>query len=74
MTTRALELEGEINTAVAIEGVTIHPGDLIVGDDDGLFIVPPHRADALADAAEAKQAQEAEKRSALKAEFPEWFC
>lgn len=74
LTTRALELEGEINTPVAIEGVTINPGDLVVGDDDGLFIIPPHRADALADAAEAKQAQEEEKRSALKAEFPEWFC
>lgn len=74
LTTRALELEGEINTAVAIEGVTINPGDLIVGDDDGLFVIPPHRADALADVAEAKQAQEEEKRNALKAEFPEWFC
>lgn len=74
LTTRALELEGEINTPVAIEGVTINPGDLVVGDDDGLFIIPPHRADALADAAETKQAQEEEKRNALKAEFPEWFC
>ncbi|WP_136248801.1 RraA family protein [Halomonas borealis] len=73
LTTRALELEGEINVPVAIDGVTIHPGDLVVGDDDGLFVVPPHRADALADAAEAKQAQEQEKRHALEAEFPEWF-
>lgn len=73
LTTRALELEGELNTPVAIEGVTINPGDLVVGDDDGLFIIPPHRADALADAAEAKQAQEEEKRHALKTEFPEWF-
>ncbi|MDN3556646.1 RraA family protein [Halomonas maura] len=73
LTTRALELEGEINTPVAIDGVTIQPGDLVVGDDDGLFVVPPHRADALAEAAEAKQAQEEEKRRALAAEFPEWF-
>jgi len=73
LTTRALELEGELNTPVAIEGVTINPGDLVVGDDDGLFIIPPHRADVLAGAAEAKQAQEEEKRRALKAEFPEWF-
>lgn len=73
LTTRALELEGEINTPVAIDGVTIQPGDLVVGDDDGLFVVPPHRADALADAAEAKQAQEGDKRRALAAEFPEWF-
>ncbi|MCK0744296.1 RraA family protein [Chromohalobacter nigrandesensis] len=73
LTTRALELEGEINTPVAIDGVTINPGDLVVGDDDGLFVIPPHRADALADAAERKQAQEEEKRNALAAEFPEWF-
>ncbi|TDX32741.1 regulator of RNase E activity RraA [Modicisalibacter xianhensis] len=73
LTTRALELEGEINTPVAIDGVTINPGDLVVGDDDGLFIIPPHRADALAEAAETKQAQEQEKRSALAVEFPDWF-
>lgn len=73
LTTRALELEGEINVPVAIDGVTINPGDLVVGDDDGLFVIPPHRADALAEAAETKQAQEAEKRSALAVEFPEWF-
>lgn len=73
LTTRALELEGEINTAVAIDGVTINPGDLVLGDDDGIFVIPPHRAEALADAAEAKQAQEEDKRHALQAEFPEWF-
>ncbi|WP_280569857.1 RraA family protein [Chromohalobacter sp. 296-RDG] len=73
LTTRALELEGEINTPVAIDGVTINPGDLVVGDDDGIFVIPPHRADTLADAAERKQAQEEEKRNALAVEFPEWF-
>ncbi|MFD2435048.1 RraA family protein [Modicisalibacter luteus] len=59
---------------MAIDGVTVNPGDLVVGDDDGLFVIPPHRADALAEAAETKQAQEQEKRSALAAEFPDWFC
>lgn len=73
LTTRALELEGEINTPVAIDGTAISPGDLVVGDDDGLFVIPVHHADTLADAAEAKQAREAEKRNALAAEFPEWF-
>ncbi|WP_413616056.1 RraA family protein [Halomonas cupida] len=73
LTTRALELEGEINTAVAIDGVTINPGDLIIGDDDGLFIVPPHRADALAEAALTKQQQEQQKRQQLLQDHPEWF-
>jgi regulator of RNase E activity RraA len=31
---------GEINVAVAIDGMVIHPGDLVVGDDDGLICVP----------------------------------
>ena len=31
---------GEINVPIAIDGMVIHPGDLIVGDADGLLCVP----------------------------------
>ena len=31
---------GEINVPVAIDGMVIEPGDLILGDDDGLLCVP----------------------------------
>jgi len=31
---------GEINVPVAIDGMVIHPGDLIVGDSDGLLCIP----------------------------------
>jgi regulator of RNase E activity RraA len=31
---------GEIGRAIAIDGMVIRPGDLIVGDDDGLLCVP----------------------------------
>ena len=31
---------GEINVPVAIDGMVIEPGDLMVGDDDGLLCVP----------------------------------
>ena len=31
---------GEINVPVSIDGMVIHPGDLIVGDADGLLCVP----------------------------------
>jgi regulator of RNase E activity RraA len=74
LTTRALSLEGEINTPITIEGCAVTPGDLIIGDDDGLFVIPPHRAEALASAAEEKQAQEHEKRRVLRAKHPAWFC
>lgn len=31
---------GEINVPIAIDGMVIQPGDLVVGDDDGLLCVP----------------------------------
>jgi len=31
---------GEVNVPIAIDGMVIHPGDLIVGDADGLLCVP----------------------------------
>lgn len=31
---------GEINVPIAIDGMVINPGDLIVGDDDGLLCIP----------------------------------
>lgn len=31
---------GEINVPIAIEGMVIEPGDLLIGDDDGLVCVP----------------------------------
>lgn len=32
---------GEINVPVSVGGMVIHPGDIIVGDEDGLAAVPP---------------------------------
>ena len=31
---------GEINVPVALDGMAIEPGDLVVGDDDGLLCIP----------------------------------
>lgn len=31
---------GEINVNIAIDGMVIEPGDLVIGDDDGLLCVP----------------------------------
>ena len=45
---------GEINVPIAIDGMVIEPGDLIIGDDDGLLCVPFDQTDAVFKAATAK--------------------
>jgi RraA family protein len=44
---------GEINVDVSIGGLVIHPGDIVVGDEDGLLALSPEEAPALAKAAAA---------------------
>ena len=50
---------GEINVPVSIDGMLIAPGDLIIGDDDGILCVPADRTEEIYKAAEAKQQAEA---------------
>lgn len=38
---------GEINVPITISGVRINPGDWIVGDDDGLMVVPGQNAEEM---------------------------
>jgi regulator of RNase E activity RraA len=54
---------GEINTAIAIDGMVIEPGDLLIGDDDGLVCVPYEHTDQVYAAASAKR--EAEEKQML---------
>lgn len=51
---------GEINVPIAIEGMVIQPGDLILGDDDGVVCVPFDDAERVYAATKAKH--EAETR------------
>lgn len=44
---------GEIGVSVTVGGRVIHPGDIIVGDDDGVLAIDPADAERLADAAAA---------------------
>ena len=39
---------GEINTPVVIGGKLVHPGDIIVGDADGVIIISPEDAEEIA--------------------------
>ena len=35
---------GEINVPITITGIRIHPGDWVVGDDDGVIVLPKNEA------------------------------
>lgn len=49
---------GEINTSIAIDGMVINPGDLIVGDEDGLLCIPYDLVEQVYQATAAKHAIE----------------
>ena len=49
---------GEINVPVVIGGQVVHPGDIVVGDADGVIIISPADAEALAAASRATTKKE----------------
>ena len=51
---------GEINVPIAIDGMVIEPGDLVIGDDDGVLCVPFEEVESVFKGAMAKF--EAEQR------------
>ncbi|WP_407181376.1 RraA family protein [Bradyrhizobium sp. STM 3562] len=57
---------GEINVPIAIEGMVIAPGDLIVGDGDGIVCVPYDVTAEVLKAAEAKHQAEIKQLAAIK--------
>jgi len=50
---------GEINVPVSCGGVVINPGDIIVGDEDGVVVIKPKDAPAILEKAKATFAKEA---------------
>ena len=48
-----------VQEPLVIDGVTVRPGDLVLGDDDGVVVVPFERAEEVAELAEQVEAAEA---------------
>lgn len=56
---------GEINTVVTCAGVKVTPGDLVVGDYDGVTVIPRDRIEEVLVAAEKKEDYEQKRRLAI---------
>ena len=58
---------GSVNVAVVCAGVIVHPGDVIVGDVDGVVVVPRERAAEVARLGRQRVEKEEQNRQRLRA-------
>jgi regulator of RNase E activity RraA len=69
-------VSGRLNHPISIGGVTVHPGDLVVGDADGVTVIERAKAAAMLPlavekvAAETKRIADIRSRKALR---PAWL-
>jgi len=49
---------GEINVPISCGGIVVHPGDILVGDEDGIVVLRPQDAEELLEKAKGKSRME----------------
>lgn len=61
---------GSINVAVHIGGIVVRPGDIVVGDDDGVVVVPLAMAHDIIEKAKFRDRKEREAAGSAPGELP----
>ena len=49
----------DIDVTIGCGGTTVQPGDIIVGDGDGVIVIPPSLVEEVVDAALAQEEEDA---------------
>ncbi len=60
----------DVDVTIACGGTTVQPGDVLVGDNDGVVVIPPGLAEEVADAALAQEDEDAWVAEQVKAGHP----
>ncbi|QQE49049.1 fumarylacetoacetate hydrolase family protein [Micrococcus luteus] len=60
----------EVGGTIACGGTTVQPGDIIVGDDDGVVVIPPSLLQEVVDDAYEQELQDAWAYEQVKAGYP----
>jgi 4-hydroxy-4-methyl-2-oxoglutarate aldolase len=58
---------GSVNVEICCAGAQVRPGDVIIGDQDGVVVVPCENAATVADLAKQRQAKESRNRERFRA-------
>lgn len=69
-------IPGRLNHPISIGGVTVHPGDLVVGDADGVTVIERDKAEAMLPLAAEKVAMETRRIADIKSRkslTPAWL-
>lgn len=64
-TARSMEETGEVNQSIKVGEIRVQPGDLAIGDDDGVFILAAQRAYELLAGMLAKEQMDQARRDEL---------
>lgn len=57
---------GSINHPILFGGVMVNPGDLVLGDDDGMVILPQGKIEVVLEASRRRIEKEKEKAASLR--------
>jgi 4-hydroxy-4-methyl-2-oxoglutarate aldolase len=58
---------GKVNVPIVVGGCTVEPGDIVVGDRDGLVVIPSAELDEVIGLAQAREEREADVRTRIDA-------